>query len=82
MNNPKIEVDIAEILREIKSELKTTNDRLNSIDTRLVAIETRIDEQKSSIGKIPDLAEKVGKIKLISNLQLILPWQLFRRSLL
>ena len=63
MNNPKIEVDIAEILREIKGELKTTNDRLNSIDTRLVAIETRIDEQKSSIGKIPDLAEKVGELK-------------------
>ena len=63
MDNPKIEVDIAEILREIKGELKTTNDRLNSIDTRLVAIETRIDEQKSSIGKIPDLAEKVGELK-------------------
>ena len=63
MNNPKIEVDLAEILREIKGELKTTNDRLNSIDTRLVAIETRIDEQKSSISKIPDLAEKVGELK-------------------
>lgn len=63
MTNPKIEVDIAEILREIKDELKTTNDRLNSIDTRLVAIETRMDEQKNSIGKIPDLAEKVGELK-------------------
>ena len=58
MTNPKIEVDIAEILREIKNELKTTNDHLNNIDTRLVAIETRIDEKKTPLAKYPILPKK------------------------
>ena len=63
MSNPKIEINLGEVLGEIREELRTISDRLNSVDTRLVAIETRMDEQKSSIGKIPDLAEKVGELK-------------------
>lgn len=32
MNNPKIEVDIAEIFGEIKQELKAINNRLNNLE--------------------------------------------------
>lgn len=70
MNNPKIETDIAEILKELQSgqkeilkeivELKST---INTIDKRLIVVETRLDEQKAAVGKIPELAEKVGELK-------------------
>jgi predicted nuclease with TOPRIM domain len=70
MTNPKIETDIAEILKELQSgqkeilkeivELKST---INTIDKRLIVVETRLDEQKAAVGKIPELAEKVGELK-------------------
>jgi hypothetical protein len=37
--------------------------KVSDIDQRLLIVETRIDEQKAAIGKIPDLAEKVGELK-------------------
>lgn len=70
MTNPKIETDIAELLKELQSgqkeilkeivELKST---INTIDKRLIVVETRLDEQKAAVGKIPELAEKVGELK-------------------
>jgi chromosome segregation ATPase len=70
MTNPKIETDIAEILKDLQSgqkeilkeivELKST---INTVDKRLIVVETRLDEQKAAVGKIPELAEKVGELK-------------------
>ncbi|MGL5835943.1 MAG: hypothetical protein ACRC1Z_22335 [Waterburya sp.] len=70
MTNPKIETDIAELLKDLQSgqkeilkeivELKST---INTIDKRLIVVETRLDEQKAAVGKIPELAEKVGELK-------------------
>jgi hypothetical protein len=75
MNNPEIETELAgkinQLNLDIKSEFKVVNERLNNIDNRLVAIETRMDEQRSSIAKIPDLAEKVGELKNWRQIALI-----------
>jgi chromosome segregation ATPase len=70
MTNPIIENDLAQILKDLQSgqkeilkeivEIKST---INSIDKRLIVVETRLDEQKAAVGKIPELAEKVGELK-------------------
>ncbi|MDJ0690947.1 MAG: hypothetical protein QNJ41_20860 [Xenococcaceae cyanobacterium MO_188.B32] len=59
MSNPKIEVDISEIFKEIKEELKSTNtylkkidEKIDNIDKRLIAVETNqsyIKEQLSDL---------------------------------
>jgi predicted nucleic acid-binding Zn-ribbon protein len=72
-----IETDLKEILNKLETKLdKVSNDvseiktdvvdiktKVSDIDQRLLIVETRIDEQKAAIGKIPDLAEKVGELK-------------------
>ena len=49
--------------QDIKQELSIIKQDISDIDKRLIVIETRIDEQKSSLSKIPELAEKVGELK-------------------
>ena len=38
-------------------------EQLTGIDKRLAIIETRLEDWKPAIDKIPDLAEKVGELK-------------------
>jgi uncharacterized coiled-coil protein SlyX len=61
---------ITDLLVELKSDIKQTNVKIdnltstiNNIDKRLIVVETRLDEQKAAVGKIPELAEKVGELK-------------------
>lgn len=55
---------------EIKEEIGRIDQQVRAIEVGQVRIEenvksleTRIDDQKSAIAKIPDLAEKVGELK-------------------
>ncbi|WP_124973815.1 hypothetical protein [Aphanothece sacrum] len=48
------------IIEKGQGDLK---EQLTSIDKRLTVIETRLEDWKPSIDKIPDLAEKVGELK-------------------
>ncbi|WP_009633589.1 hypothetical protein [Synechocystis sp. PCC 7509] len=64
------ESDIKELKDLIIAFREDTNNRFTaidnkftSIDNRLTVIETRLDEWRTSIAKIPDLAEKVGELK-------------------
>lgn len=54
---------ITDLLVELKSDLKEIKSTTNNIDKRLIVVETRLDEQKAAVGKIPELAEKVGELK-------------------
>ena len=47
-------------LEEGQADLK---EQLTGIDKRLAVVETRLDEWRPTISKIPDLAEKVGELK-------------------
>ncbi|MDJ0660075.1 MAG: hypothetical protein QNJ42_11380 [Crocosphaera sp.] len=38
-------------------------EQLTAIDKRLAIVETRLEDWKPAIDKIPDLAEKVGELK-------------------
>lgn len=51
------------------NELKVTTGK---IETRLAIIENRLEDWKSSIQKIPDLAEKVGELKNWRQIAVIL----------
>jgi prefoldin subunit 5 len=63
----RLEVGIA----EIKGDIKSTNERLSgqiqALDERLSgqiqALDKRLSNVKTSVQKIPDLAEKVGEFK-------------------
>lgn len=57
------ESDIKELKDLIIAFREDTNNRFTSIENRLTVIETRLDEWRPSISKIPDLAEKVGELK-------------------
>jgi hypothetical protein len=59
----KLEKIINTRFDEIKGELKILETGQTQIENRLTVIETRLDEWKPSIQKIPDLAEKVGELK-------------------
>ncbi|MDJ0688196.1 MAG: DUF1664 domain-containing protein [Xenococcaceae cyanobacterium MO_188.B32] len=59
-NTEKLLIELTSKIDNLGKDIKQ---ELINIDKRLVAIETRMDEQKSSIGKIPKLAEKVGELK-------------------
>ena len=52
MNNPKIEIDIAEIFGEIKQELKSINNRLEKIEVDITEIKTNQSNVKEQIGEI------------------------------
>lgn len=61
---------ITDLLVELKSDIKEINVKIdnltstiNNIDKRLIVVETRLDEQKAAVAKIPELAEKVGELK-------------------
>lgn len=57
------ESDIKELKDLIIAFREDSNNRFAAIDNRLTVIETRLDEWRPSIAKIPDLAEKVGELK-------------------
>jgi hypothetical protein len=48
------------VLEKGQADLK---EQLNGIDKRLTIIETRLEDWKPAMEKIPDLAEKVGELK-------------------
>ena len=61
-NNKTLEMIInnQKVLEKGQADLK---EQLTGIDKRLAIVETRLEDQKPSIDKIPDLAEKVGELK-------------------
>ena len=67
MNNPKIEVDIAEIFGEIKQELKGINDRLSKLELGQEEIKGEIKAIKADQSS---LKEQVGEIKGSQKAQL------------
>ena len=61
-NNKTLEMIInnQKVLEKGQADLK---ELLTGIDKRLAIVETRLEDWKPSIDKIPDLAEKVGELK-------------------
>ena len=61
-NNKTLEMIInnQKVLEKGQADLK---EQLTGIDKRLAIVETRLEDWKPSIDKIPDLAEKVGELK-------------------
>ena len=61
-NNKTLEMIInnQKVLETGHADLK---EQLTGIDKRLAIVETRLEDWKPSIDKIPDLAEKVGELK-------------------
>lgn len=57
------ESDIKELKDLIVAFRDDANHRFTVLENRLTVIETRLDEWRPSISKIPDLAEKVGELK-------------------
>lgn len=57
------ESDIQELKNLINSRFDEMKQDINEIDKRLTVIENRLEDWKPSISKIPDLAEKIGKLK-------------------
>ncbi len=57
------------ILEKGQADLK---EQLTGIDHRLTIIETRLEDWKPAIDKIPDLAEKVGELKNWRQIVIIL----------
>ena len=60
-NNKTLEMIInnQKVLEKGQADLK---EQLTGIDKRLAIVETRLEDWKPSIDKIPDLAEKVGEL--------------------
>ncbi len=52
MENPVIQTDIAEILSEIKQDLRTTNDRLGKIEISQAEIKTKVENIEEQISDI------------------------------
>ncbi len=67
MNNPTIEIDIAEILKEIRTDQKTLLEKVNSIDSRLIKVETKLDSELPAIQEktkgIKELGDRLTKIE-------------------
>ena len=61
MTNPTIEVDIAEILKEIQEGQKKILDKVETIDKRLIKVETKIDEGITP--RLDTLSEQVKEVK-------------------
>ena len=61
-NNKRLEMIInnQKVLEKGQADLK---EQLTGIDKRLAIVETRLEDWKTAIDKIPDLAEKVGELK-------------------
>ncbi|MBW4619960.1 MAG: hypothetical protein KME17_11475 [Cyanosarcina radialis HA8281-LM2] len=57
------ESDLKELKDLIVAFREDNNKRLTAIENRLTIVETRLDEWRPAMAKIPDLAEKVGELK-------------------
>ncbi len=65
-NNKTLDMIInnQKVLEKGQADLKEhLTEKLTAIDKRLAIVETRLEDWKLSIDKIPDLAEKVGELK-------------------
>ena len=69
MNNPVIQTDIAEVLGEIRQELKGINDRLGKLEVGQAKIEGKIDTLDERLsGQIKALDTKVEQLdKRVGN---------------
>ena len=69
MNNPVIQTDIAEVLGEIRQELKGINDRLGKLEVGQAKIEGKIDTLDERLsGQIKALDTKVQQLdKRVGN---------------
>ncbi|MDJ0601623.1 MAG: hypothetical protein QNJ37_22605 [Crocosphaera sp.] len=56
------------VLEKGQADLK---EQLTAIDKRLAIVETRLEDWKPAIDKIPDLAEKVGELKNLRQFLII-----------
>jgi predicted nucleic acid-binding Zn-ribbon protein len=52
MDNPTIQTDVAQILAEIKEELKTTNNRLSKIEIAQAEIKTKVENVEKEISEV------------------------------
>ena len=50
-------------IEQVRDEIKGLDDRLRDIELSQAETKGRMDEWKTAIQKIPDLAEKVGELK-------------------
>lgn len=50
-------------IEQVRDDIKVINDRLRDIELNQAETKGRMDEWKTAIQKIPDLAEKVGELK-------------------
>jgi archaellum component FlaC len=66
MNDLKISVG------RVEANQARTDEKLNSIDNRMVRLETKLETLEPSIQKIPDLSEKVGELKNWKQVGLII----------
>ena len=69
MSNPKIEVDISELFKEIKEELKSTNsylkkidEKIDNIDKRLIAVETNQSNIKEQLSDLKGAQKKSNMV--------------------
>ncbi len=47
----------------VDGKFEEIKEDLNNLDKRLIKVETKLEDWKPAIDKIPDLAEKVGELK-------------------
>jgi hypothetical protein len=73
------DTDLKELKDLINSQFELLNGRIDKLDERIqgleigqAKIETRLEEWKISIQKIPDLTEKVGELKNWKQIGLII----------
>ena len=57
-------------IEQVRDDIKGLDDRLRAIEISQAKAQGRMDEWKTAIQKIPDLAEKVGELKNWSKLLL------------
>ncbi len=68
MTNPVIQTDIAEVLGEIRQELRTISDRLNQLEVGQAEIKGEIKARDEKLsGQIKTLDEKVSGQKEVSE---------------
>ncbi len=63
--------EIKELKDLINSRFDKLEEKVQSMEVRLATIEGRLEEWKTPIGKITDLAEKVGELKNWRQIALI-----------
>ena len=55
--------DLKELKDLINKRFDSLEERIKELEIGQAKINTRLDEWKNTMGKIPDLAEKVGELK-------------------